>query len=124
MSILLKCIFPTLPRSLKGSYYPLKHAVLTFDRRPMKLVPIMVGSTNPEKEAYYGKLLAKYFDDDNTVFVISSDFCHWGKRYYIALYEQNNLLIPPNADSVTSIIKKKTEIFMKVSRSWINAVSR
>jgi len=41
----------------------------------------MVGSINPKQEEYYGELLAKYFDDENTIFCISSDFCHWGKRY-------------------------------------------
>lgn len=29
-------------------------------------------------EDYYGKILAKYFDDENSIFIISSDFCHWG----------------------------------------------
>jgi len=49
--------------------------------RQFKLIPIMVGSIDAKLEAYYGKLLAPYFDDDNTLFVISSDFCHWGKRF-------------------------------------------
>jgi AmmeMemoRadiSam system protein B len=47
--------------------------------KPFKLVPIMVGNTNPKLEQYFGSYLAKYFDDPNTVFIISSDFCHWGK---------------------------------------------
>jgi predicted class III extradiol MEMO1 family dioxygenase len=29
-------------------------------------------------EEYYGKLLTKYFDRDDTLFIISTDFCHWG----------------------------------------------
>lgn len=48
--------------------------------KPFKLVPIMVGSTDPKFEEYFGKYLVKYFDDPNTIFIISSDFCHWGKR--------------------------------------------
>ena len=44
-----------------------------------KLVPIMVGEIDGNEE-YFGKLLAPYFDDENTLFVISSDFCHWGPR--------------------------------------------
>ncbi len=51
------------------------------------MVPIMVGAVDNDQEKYYGKLLAKYFDDDKTVFCISSDFCHWGKRY--VNYERN-----------------------------------
>lgn len=44
-----------------------------------KLVPIMVGEIEGDEEKY-GKLLAPYFDNENTLFVISSDFCHWGSR--------------------------------------------
>lgn len=50
-------------------------------RRNIKLVPIMVGQVDTKAQEYYGALLAKYFDDENTVFCVSSDFCHWGKRY-------------------------------------------
>ena len=41
----------------------------------------MVGNTNYEQEQELGKLLAPYFDDENTIFCISSDFCHWGARF-------------------------------------------
>ena len=47
--------------------------------KPFKLVPIMVGNTDPNLENYFGNFLAKYFDDPNTIFIISSDFCHWGR---------------------------------------------
>ncbi len=47
--------------------------------KPYKLVPIMVGGTDPQFEEYLGKYLSKFFDDPNTIFIISSDFCHWGK---------------------------------------------
>ena len=43
----------------------------------------MVGSTNFKTEQEVGKLLASYFDDENTLFCISSDFCHW--VYYLNL---------------------------------------
>ncbi len=39
----------------------------------------MVGNVSSDKEKMYGELLAKYFLQPNTVFVISSDFCHWGR---------------------------------------------
>lgn len=45
------------------------------------LVPIMVGSLSNGLEETYGKLLAPYADDESNFFVISSDFCHWGKRF-------------------------------------------
>lgn len=50
----------------------------------------MVGHFRPDILEYYGNLLAKYFDDDNTVFVVSSDFCHWGSRFNYTYYNQTD----------------------------------
>lgn len=44
------------------------------------IVPILVGALSEEKEVFYGKLLSKYLADPDNLFVISSDFCHWGKN--------------------------------------------
>lgn len=52
-----------------------------FGKAPVKLVPILVGSLSPESEALYGRILAQYMDDPANLFVISSDFCHWGRRF-------------------------------------------
>lgn len=41
----------------------------------------MVGATSAATEAMFGALLAPYFDSPENLFVISSDFCHWGKRF-------------------------------------------
>jgi len=60
------------------------------DGRAFKLVPIMVGNVDPKQEEYYGKLLVKYFDDENTLFVVSSDFCHWGKRFNYQYYNKED----------------------------------
>ena len=38
-------------------------------------------------EARYGRLLAPYFDDPSSLFVISSDFCHWGSRFSYNYYD-------------------------------------
>lgn len=51
------------------------------------VVPIMVGSLSPEKEAYFGQLFAKYLADPQNFFVISSDFCHWGQRFRYTYYD-------------------------------------
>ena len=29
----------------------------------------------------FGRVLARYFDDPATAFIISTDFCHWGLRF-------------------------------------------
>lgn len=50
------------------------------------IVPILVGSLNPERESIYGRLLSNYLADPQNLFVISSDFCHWGKRFQYTRY--------------------------------------
>lgn len=45
------------------------------------VVPIMVGSLSVEAETMYGEILAPYLADPENLFVISSDFCHWGQRF-------------------------------------------
>lgn len=46
------------------------------------IVPILVGALNPPAERKFGALLAKYLKDPGTVWIISSDFCHWGRRFH------------------------------------------
>lgn len=53
------------------------------------IVPILVGSLNPDQEAKYGSLLAPYFMDPTNLFVISSDFCHWGQRFSYTYYDRS-----------------------------------
>ncbi|KAF6252920.1 MEMO1 family [Scenedesmus sp. NREL 46B-D3] len=49
--------------------------------RQFSLVPIMVGALTTEGEARYGALLSRYLSDPSNLFIISSDFCHWGSRF-------------------------------------------
>lgn len=53
------------------------------------IVPILVGSLNPEQEDLYGSLLANYFTDPQNLLVISSDFCHWGQRFSYTYYDRS-----------------------------------
>jgi MEMO1 family protein len=48
---------------------------------PFTIIPILVGSLSFSKELKYAKLLLPYASQPNTLFVISSDFCHWGSRF-------------------------------------------
>lgn len=57
--------------------------------RDISIVPILVGSLSPEREAQYGKLLAKYLLDPSNFFVVSSDFCHWGQRFRYTHYDKS-----------------------------------
>jgi len=51
-------------------------------------VPVLVGALSEKAEATYGELFAPFLADPENFFVISSDFCHWGKRFRFTHYEQ------------------------------------
>jgi len=57
-----------------------------FAGKDIKIVPIVVGSISQPVEAEYGALLAPYLARADTLFVISSDFCHWGSRFSYTHY--------------------------------------
>ena len=69
------------------------------------LVPILVGSTTPADERRYGSLLAPYLKDESNIFIVSSDFCHWGSRFGYTWYLPNleaslsgaksDIIVPP-----------------------------
>ena len=60
-----------------------------FGDHDFKLVPIIVGKLEYEKAQEYGEIFSKYMKDENTLFVISSDFCHWGFRFAYMPYEED-----------------------------------
>ena len=61
-------------------HLPYVAKVMEAQRDRYTIVPILVGALSEEKEVFYGKLLSKYLADPDNLFVISSDFCHWGER--------------------------------------------
>ncbi|KAF9515600.1 hypothetical protein BS47DRAFT_1371987 [Hydnum rufescens UP504] len=62
-----------------------------FDGVDIKIVPILVGSLKLQQERRFGEILAPYLASPDTLFVISSDFCHWsvfplGSRFSYTFY--------------------------------------
>lgn len=53
---------------------------------PTPIIPILVGNTSGATEAQYGALLAPYLADPSSIFIISSDFAHWGSRFRYTYY--------------------------------------
>lgn len=48
-----------------------------------------MGSLSPDREACYGRILSSYLADPQNLFVISSDFCHWGHRFRYTYYDRS-----------------------------------
>ena len=47
----------------------------------VKVLPIMLGAIKTSREESFGKLLAPFLSHECIFTVISSDFCHWGRRF-------------------------------------------
>ena len=71
------------------------------------IVPILVGALSPEKEHYYGSIFSEYLADPHNLFVISSDFCHWGKRFR---YTYHNKSWGPIWKSIEHLDRKGMDI--------------
>ncbi|KAL3183539.1 hypothetical protein MRX96_033647 [Rhipicephalus microplus] len=67
----------------------LPYIAKVMENQEFTIVPIIVGSLSPENEAFYGRLLSKYLADADNLFVISSDFCHWGARFHYQFYDKS-----------------------------------
>lgn len=48
---------------------------------PLTLVPIIVGQVSEDQERRYGEMLAPFLKTPSDLFVISSDFSHWGSSF-------------------------------------------
>lgn len=53
------------------------------------LVPVLVGNLSEAAKSQYGEIFAKHLGDPSNLFVISSDFCHWGKRFRFQHYDRS-----------------------------------
>jgi AmmeMemoRadiSam system protein B len=45
--------------------------------KKISIVPILVGALSLAQETSMGRILMPYLKDEKTLFVVSSDFCHW-----------------------------------------------
>jgi AmmeMemoRadiSam system protein B len=58
-----------------------------FQNKEITLVPVMVGQMDDENE--YGRIFAEFFRNDENLFIVSSDFCHWGQRFGYTPYDRS-----------------------------------
>jgi AmmeMemoRadiSam system protein B len=64
----------------------IRHVFLGKD---VKIVPIMVGDVTLDSVTRYGRTLERYLKDNRTLFVVSSDFCHWGENFEYMPYDRS-----------------------------------
>ena len=71
----------TLENDLEEHSIEMQLPFLKYMLGSVKIVPIYVGSIAQNEESVFGQYLSNYIDNPETLFVISSDFCHWGHRF-------------------------------------------
>ena len=64
--------------------FPMLWAAATLrgaDPSKIAVLPILVSHNSSKVDAVVGKALARYLADESTMVILSSDFCHWGRRF-------------------------------------------
>ena len=59
-----------------------------FNKKEFSIIPIIVGDNDLYTNKKIGNALYELYQDKNTLFVISSDFCHWGRNFGFTLYDK------------------------------------
>ena len=59
-----------------------------FKDKNFKIIPIVVGDNDLKTNIEIGKVLYELYKDPKTLFVISSDFCHWGKNFGFTYHDK------------------------------------
>ena len=59
-----------------------------FDKKKFSIIPMVIGDGNLRKNVELGKCLYNLYEDPKTLFVISSDFCHWGRDFDYVYYNK------------------------------------
>lgn len=70
-------------------YLRCKQTFGTPDKFP-KIVPMLIGNNSGPEEKDIGKALLPYIKDPENAFIVSSDFCHWGKNFSYQVYSPSN----------------------------------
>lgn len=55
-----------------------------------QIVPLMIGDNDGHGEKGVGQALVPYLKNPENAFIISSDFCHWGRHFSYLVYSPTN----------------------------------
>ncbi|GFE54738.1 cell motility mediator, putative [Babesia ovis] len=107
----------------------LKHLFNRSGATHIKVVPILVGYVDHTDLEHIGEALLPYFQREDTLFVISSDFCHFGKRFSFTQtgYEDEGFPLweaikKLDLDGVKHILKHDLEAFLKYLKETKNTI--
>ena len=98
-----------------------------FNKKKFSIVPMVVGDGNLNNNIQLGKCLYDLYEDPKTLFVISSDFCHWGRDFDYTYYnkkfkniwESTEDLDKQALDIISEMNPKKFDDYMKKTKNTI-----
>ena len=98
-----------------------------FREKDFSIIPIVVGDNDLKTNNEIGKALLELYEDPKTLFVISSDFCHWGKNFGFTYYnkkfdniwESTEDLDKQALDIISEIDSKKLDEYFRRTRNTI-----
>ncbi|SCU97274.1 LANO_0E15610g1_1 [Lachancea nothofagi CBS 11611] len=96
--------------------FPMLYATLKLRKispQSIKVVPIMISHNSALKDYHLGKTLSKYLKDPENAFILSSDFCHWGRRFNFTGYVGDK-------NEVQEALAEDTEIESLTARSKLS----
>ncbi|CAI1514932.1 hypothetical protein SEUBUCD646_0J02060 [Saccharomyces eubayanus] len=100
----LEMQFPMLVETLKWRGVSLEE---------VKVVPMMVSHNSTDIDQSIGEILFEYIKDPNNLFIVSSDFCHWGRRFQYTGYVGSR-------EELNEAIQEETEVEMLTARSKLS----
>lgn len=89
-------------------HLPFIHKIM--GAKKFKLVPLLVGSITEKMEDTYANVLGSYFAMPNTLWIISSDFCHWGERFRYTPSPSSDPLSRRHTSSSSNASTSKTHL--------------
>ena len=98
-----------------------------FDDKKFSIIPMVIGDGNLSKNIELGKCIYDLYEDPKTLFVISSDFCHWGQDFDYVYYnkkfkniwESTEDLDKQALDIIAEMDSKKFDAYIKKTKNTI-----
>lgn len=76
-----------------------------------------------DKKKEYAKVLLPYLKDPETLFIVSSDFCHWGRRFGYTYYNrEDNQLVKLDRNTLDKITRPIYESIEELDKQGIEAI--
>ena len=126
-----KNLFFTLPESTDVKEHSIEMEMpflkYIFNKKDFSLIPIMVGHNDLMTNTEIGKALYDLYEDPKTLFVVSSDFCHWGQNFgftyynkeYDNIWESTKDLDKQALDIISEMNSAKLDQYFKKTRNTI-----